>query len=205
MNETERGLHWDAAYADGDRSRSWYQVHADTALRLLRAARSTPSDSVIDVGGGAATLVDDLLDAGYRDVTVLDVSAAAISIAQERLGSRAAQVSWLVADLLNWTPGRTYDVWHDRAVLHFLTSAQDRESYRGSLLAATHPGSRVLIGAFGPAGPEQCSGLPVIRFTPTTLKDFLGTSFTVIASSLEQHTTPAGSKQQFVWCTAIRL
>lgn len=195
--------HWDLAYAEGDGERSWYQARATTSLELI-TARGSDADAVIDVGGGASTLVDGLLDAGYRDVTVLDASSVGIEIARLRLGERASTVKWTVADLLTWRPGRHFDVWHDRAVLHFLTNQSAQDAYRRCLLDATVVGSRLVIGVFGSDGPSQCSGLNVTRFDANTMEQFLGNQFRVVDSSTQDHTTPDGRVQQFLWTTADR-
>lgn len=197
--------HWDAAYAQGDTTRSWYQGEAATSAALLSAAGVTPEAAVIDVGGGASTLVDGLLTAGFTALTVLDISPLSLDLAQQRLGpARAGQVTWVVADILAWTPDRTYDVWHDRAVLHFMTTEHDRVRYRRALVAATAPGSVAIFGVFGPQGPEACSGLATRRYDADDIADFLGSDFHVEATELHTHHTPAGADQQFLWARAVR-
>lgn len=197
--------HWDAAYAQGDTTRSWYQAEAATSADQLRAAGVAANAAIIDIGGGASTLVDGLLAAGFTDVTVLDISPLALDLARARLGQeQAEQVVWVDVDLLTWAPTRTYDVWHDRAVLHFMTAADDRAAYRRALLAATAPGSIAVFGVFGPAGPEACSGLPTRRYSAEDLADFLGADFTLLGSELRIHRTPAGADQQFLWARAMR-
>ena len=197
-----RTAHWDAAYAQGDTGKSWYQEHATTSMGLLSRSAG-PADSLIDIGGGASTLVDDLLDRGWTDVSVLDIADTGLRIARQRLGSRAERVTWILADLLAWTPSRTYDVWHDRAVLHFL-SGEELRDYREVLLRATRPGSRIIIGVFGPAGPARCSGLAVQRYDAAALGDLLGPQFDLVEESLEVHTTPAAAEQEFQWISAVR-
>lgn len=198
--------HWDAAYALGDTTRSWYQTKAATSCQLLRAADVTPDAAVIDVGGGASTLVDGLLAAGFTDLTVLDISPLALDLARQRLGpDQATQVTWVVADILTWTPSRCYDVWHDRAVLHFMTAEVDRAAYRRTLLAATAPGSIAIFGVFGPQGPEACSGLATRRYDADEIADLLGSEFHVEATELRSHHTPDGADQQFLWARALRL
>lgn len=196
--------HWDNTYAGGDQARSWYQAHADSSLELIQGSGSS-ADSVIDVGAGASTLVDDLLEAGYGDVTALDISAEGTQIARDRLGRSAMGVNWIIADLLTWRPQRTFDVWHDRAVLHFLNTLQNQDIYRQALIAATRPGSRLVIGVFGPEGPTKCSGLDVQRFDRGTMGAFLGSQFAVISSEFRVHLTPGGGTQQFLWTTATRI
>lgn len=194
---------WDIVYAKGDEGRSWYQEHAATSARLIQTLGSS-EDSVVDVGGGASTLVDDLTHAGWTDVTILDVSDVGMAIARERLGNAAGDIAWICADLLSWEPRKIYDIWHDRAVLHFLTTADQQAAYRDALLAATCRGSRVVIGVFGPTGPTQCSGLDVKRFAAGGLGAFLGDQFTVVDEFLEEHTTPTNEVQQFQWIAAVR-
>ncbi len=204
MPETA-SVHWDAAYADGDTSRSWYQAHAHTSIDLINAA-SGRHRSVLDVGGGASTLVDDLLDRGFEDITILDISRRAIQIAMARLGpERSDRITWIEGDLTRWQPVRTYDIWHDRAVLHFLTSTEQIDAYRSVLVRATKPGSMVIIGTFAPDGPEQCSGLPVQRYNAEELVAVLGPDFALVTGEQHTHTTPAGGEQPFTWVVAERV
>lgn len=201
----ESGRHWDAAYQNGDTSRSWYQSHADVSLALIREAAPDPEAAIVDVGGGASTLVDGLLAEGYRDLTVLDISRVGLDLAAARLGpGPASDVTWVLADLLTWHPERTYDLWHDRAVLHFMTADSDLDEYRQCVMAATAPGATVVVGVFGPDGPESCSGLPVRRFDPATMAGWLGPDFLVERSVLQDHRTPTGGGQQFLWTVARR-
>jgi trans-aconitate methyltransferase len=197
--------YWNAVYARGETTRSWYQAHADHSLALLERCGVTPDDSLIDVGGGASTLVDDLLDRGYRDLTVLDISTTGVQAARQRLGRAAQRVHWMVADLLSWQPQRTYRVWHDRAVLHFLTKDQARQQYLAALNAATTTGAVAVIATFAPDGPEQCSGLPVTRYGPDDLAELLDPGWSPIADDRVEHTTPAGAIQPFSWAAFRRL
>lgn len=200
----EPSQHWDAAYSTGDRDRSWYQPHAEASIQRIESSGTT-ADAVIDIGGGASTLVDGLLDAGYRNITVLDVSDAGMQIARARLGQRADLVHWVVSDITGWQPENSFDVWHDRAVLHFLTTAAQQAAYREVLLRATTPGSRVVIGVFGPHGPQQCSGLDVRRYDADAMAQLLGPEFTITNRELRDHTTPSGAVQEFLWTTATRI
>ena len=202
---SEVAAHWDDAYAEGDTTRSWYQPQADISLRLIHAVGAGPADSVIDVGGGASTLVDGLLADGYTEVSVLDVSAAGLGVAQRRLGTQASNVHWLVADVLTWRSPQHFRVWHDRAVLHFMTTADQRDAYRTAMLAATAPGSAVILGTFGPAGPTACSGLPVHRAQPDEMVEYLGDDFDVQRWLIAPHETPGGASQQFLWTVALRV
>lgn len=198
------GDHWDRAYGEGERTRSWFQREPVVSLRMLRTAGVTPADSLIDAGGGASMLVDALLERGFTDVTVLDVSAAGIRAAKERLGAAAGQVQWIVADLLDWRPSRTYQVWHDRAVLHFLTAAADRQRYLEALTASTAAGATTVFATFAPDGPQQCSGLPVTRYTAGDLAVLLGDGWVPVADEREEHVTPTGAVQPFVWAAFRR-
>jgi 2-polyprenyl-3-methyl-5-hydroxy-6-metoxy-1,4-benzoquinol methylase len=152
---------------------------------------------VIDVGGGASRLVDALLEAGRDDVTVLDISHVALGRAKARLGESAARINWICADVTQWTPARTWDLWHDRAVFHFLTEIAEQDAYIKTLTAATHPGSAVILSTFAPTGPERCSGLPVQRYSPAGLAARLGSGFALEDVALETHVTPWGAAQDF--------
>jgi hypothetical protein len=198
---TTAGLaaHWDEAYRHGDTTRSWFQQHPRPSQQLIESTGVNPADGIIDVGGGASTLVDALLDAGHTDITVLDISAEGLRTARRRLGQRSEAVRWLVADLLDWTPDRTWNIWHDRAVLHFFTTDTDRQHYVRSLNAATAPGSWALLGTFAADGPTHCSGLPVTRYDAQDLAELLGQHWQLIAHNGEQHTTPTGGTQHFTW------
>ncbi len=203
MDPTPSAAHWDAAYDLGDVTRSWYQTEADQSLALIRAGHPEPG-ALVDVGGGASTLVDGLLVTGWTDITVTDISAVGMTTAQERLGPAAATVAWVQADVRTWRPSRTWAVWHDRAVLHFMTDPQDLAGYHRALVAGTVPGSVIVIGCFGPEGPTSCSGLPVTRYDANTLAEFLGPAFAVERTEIADHATPAGGSQQFLWVLARR-
>jgi hypothetical protein len=190
--------HWDRAYGEGERTRSWFESEPVGSLRMLQLAGVSPADSVIDAGGGASTLVDALLERGFDDVTVLDISATGIQAAQRRLGPSAGRVQWIVADLRDWRPSRTYQVWHDRAVLHFLTADADRQSYLDTLTASTAAGAAAIFATFAPDGPRQCSGLPVARYSAHDLAALLGDRWTSVVDDREEHVTPAGAVQPFV-------
>jgi trans-aconitate methyltransferase len=203
-DQAKTAAHWDAAYAQGDETRSWFEEHPAMSLRMLGAAGISPADAVIDVGGGASPLTRALLDRGFRDLTVLDISAAGMQHARDRLGSRADQVHWLTADVLSWYPSRRYQVWHDRAVFHFLTAGQDRQQYLRALDAATAPGAAAVVGCFAPDGPQHCSGLPVARYSPAQLARQLGATWLLISQNREEHITPAGTTQPFTWIALRR-
>jgi hypothetical protein len=195
----DAAAHWDEAYAAGATSRGWFQEQPRMSLRLLDAAGVTASDGVIDVGGGASPLAGALLARGFCDVTVLDVSAAGMACAQQRLGADADRAQWLVADVRTWEPRRPYQVWHDRAVFHFLMALEDRLGYLRALGAATERNATAVLGCFAPDGPPRCSGLPVARYSPADLAAQLGSEWTLICQSREEHVTPAGVVQPFTW------
>ena len=204
VNDTDAAQQWDQAYDQDETTRSWFQQHAQHSLKMLDAAGVTDADSVIDVGGGASTFVDDLLERGHRDLTVLDLSAVGLGAARHRLGDAANHVQWLVADLLTWRPIRTYRLWHDRAVFHFLTTGDQRQQYRHVLNAATAAGSVAVFGTFAHDGPRQCSGLPVARYSSTDLAAELGEPWHLTAEAREEHPTPNGSVQPFTWAVFQR-
>jgi Methyltransferase domain len=196
--------HWNRTYGKGERTPSWFQSEPVPSLRMLDAAGVTPAAGLIDAGGGASTLVDALLERGYHDVTVLDVSAAGLHAAQERLGPAAERVRWVVADLLSWQPERSYQVWHDRAVLHFLTADDARRHYLHALHASTTAGAVAVLGTFAPDGPQRCSGLPVGRYSAGELAVLLGDQWIPVANDREEHVTPAGAVQPFTWAAFRR-
>lgn len=197
--------HWEQVYeSKSPQAVSWFQPQAEISLRLIRQA--TPGEAaVIDVGGGASTLVDSLLDAGYRRPTVLDLAGSALSAARQRLGARAADVEWIEANILQAPlPRHAYDVWHDRAVFHFLTAAADRAAYVRQVLHAVRPGGHVIVASFAEDGPEKCSGLPVVRYHPDELHAEFGAPFALLHHERETHLTPAGGSQEFVYCFCRR-
>jgi trans-aconitate methyltransferase len=196
--------HWDQAYAQGEATRSWYQTRAAVSLRLFDELGVTPRHGVVDVGGGASPLVDELLARGHRQLCVLDVSASGLRIARERLGPAAARVDWVIADVLEWRPPRRFDVWHDRAAFHFLTDPADRARYRATLAAATAPDAVAVLATFAPDGPATCSGLPVARWDARSLAAELGPEWALVSHAQVSHTTPAGAVQPFTWAALRR-
>lgn len=196
--------HWQRIYTEKDLNQvSWYRPHLDTSLALIDRIAPGPAAAIIDIGGGACTLVDDLLARGYRHLTVLDVASAALQSSHQRLGDASGQVTWLAADVLTAAlPAATFDLWHDRAVFHFLTASQDRAAYRRQLVRALRPGGHVLLSTFGPEGPTRCSGLDVIRYDASALLAELGPRFRLIESMTHLHRTPSGATQQFLCCHA---
>ena len=196
--------HWDDVYttkaADGV---SWFQARPGTSLRLLKAFGDT-AGSVVDVGAGASTLVDELLVLGWSDVTVLDVSNEALELVRTRLASQGLAASAVVCDLLGWVPERSYDVWHDRAVLHFLTQSQDRARYVETAAQAVGPRGHLVIGAFAEDGPTRCSGLPTTRYNAWELAAVFRSDFDLVHSEREEHQTPDGTAQSFTWAVLRR-
>jgi len=200
-----RQQHWDEVHATKPAdSVSWYQAAPEPSLGALKEADVTPSASLIDIGAGASLLVDTLLDRGWSDLSVLDIAASALDIVKGRLGNKISRVQWIVADITAWRPDQTYDVWHDRAVFHFLTRPEQRRSYRRALEAGTENGSLVVLATFAPDGPERCSGLPICRYDEAGIVDELGPAFALVRHWQELHETPGGAKQSFQWCVLRR-
>ena len=198
----DRQEHWDRVYRDkAPEAVSWYRPHLERSIELIERAAPDRSAAIIDVGGGESTLVDDLLSAGYGDVSVLDISQAAIDFAKRRLGVQSAGVTWWADDVTSAPlPDRRYDVWHDRAVFHFLTDAGQRAAYVRQVAGAVKPGGHVIVATFGPEGPQKCSGLDVVRYDADALHGQFGAEFRLIESRTEIHQTPSGNKQQFLYC-----
>ena len=191
--------HWDRLYRVKSAAElSWYESHP---LRSLQSIQETgvPADApILDVGGGASVLVDDLLVLGYMDVTVLDLAPAALAQSRDRLGAAAENVTWIAGDVTTFRPPRRYAVWHDRAVLHFLLDVRQQEQYVAVLRSALASRGHVILATFGPAGPTRCSGLPVQRYSVEMLSTLLGPGFELRGSMLEDHHTPSGVSQQFL-------
>ena len=194
--------HWEKVYRTKQPNEvSWYRPHLEISLRLIEDAAPNRNAQIIDVGGGESTLVDDLLAREYRNVYVLDVSSMALEVARERLSGSANQATWLCGDVTTFGFSRhQFDVWHDRAVFHFLTDSKDRAAYVRQVAHAVKPGGHVIVATFGPEGPTTCSGLNVIRYDPDTLHDEFGATFRLVKHHTELHQTPAGSMQQFIYC-----
>lgn len=201
----KRKNHWEDVYgAKASTEVSWYQEVPEKSLAYLRNTGASQLDAVIDIGGGASTFVDHLLDAGFTDITVLDLADQALEEARRRLGDRAASVNWVVSDVTQFDPQRKFGVWHDRAVLHFLTEPADRARYMATLRSALEPGGHVIISTFGPDGPPKCSGLEVRRYTIERLQALLGPEFDLQEHSFEYHQTPMSSTQQFLYSRWVR-
>ena len=194
--------HWDTVYrTKAPDAVSWYRPHLERSLELIEAVAPDLSASILDVGGGESTLVDDLVAKSYRDISVLDISSTALEVAKNRLGEAARDVTWLAEDITQATmPANRYDLWHDRAVFHFLTEVEDRIAYVRQVRRAMKPGGFVIVATFGPEGPQKCSGLDAVRYDADSLHGEFGASFKLVDSKTELHQTPFGTTQQFLYC-----
>jgi trans-aconitate methyltransferase len=202
---TERVRHWDRIWRERDPTRlSWYQARPETSLAFIERTGVPRGAQVLDVGGGASSLVEHLLERGYRP-GVLDVSEEALARSRARMGPRAAEVEWFHADVTRWDPPHQWDLWHDRAVLHFLTDEADRQAYRATLLRALRPAGQAVIAEFGPEGPQSCSGLEVRRYSAEELEALLGPEFQLEEQATEEHRTPSGGVQRFLVCRLRRV
>jgi SAM-dependent methyltransferase len=206
VSEKTKESHWEqiygTKYADAV---SWYTPHLTRSLELIAEAALPLDAHIIDVGGGASTLTADLLERGYQNLTVLDLSAAALEKARASIGERSGSVRWVVGDVTTVDlPTATYDLWHDRAVFHFLTDPNDRAAYLRQVHHALKPGGRIIVATFGPDGPEKCSGLPVVRYDDVGLQAQFGSDFERLHCLEERHETPWGSEQAFVYCLCRR-
>lgn len=194
-----RQAHWEGVYTTKSAdSVSWFQPSPEPSLKAIEALGVAPPARIVDVGGGASTLVDTLVDDGFQ-ITVLDIAEQALAIARDRLGRNTNKVDWQVADITRWQPTGQYELWHDRAVFHFLTDAGDRQRYLSVLNAALAPGGAAIFATFAEDGPQQCSGLPVRRYSAELLASELGSGFTLLHQMHETHHTPWGSEQSFTW------
>jgi ubiquinone/menaquinone biosynthesis C-methylase UbiE len=198
--------HWENVYRNKQADQvSWFQEHAERSLQFIRNTGVAADGHIMDVGGGASTLVDDLLRDGYRNLSVLDISASALQAAQRRLGDAAARVGWIEADITQIElPVAGVDVWHDRAVFHFLTDPHDRQRYVQAVQRAVKPGGHVIVATFAEDGPLRCSGLDIVRYRPDTLHGEFGAAFDLVDSADEVHHTPSGSDQKFIYCYCRR-
>jgi trans-aconitate methyltransferase len=197
MHGKDYRAHWQSIYAaKGEREVSWFQDDAQPSLALIEEVAS-PSSAVIDIGGGASRLADALHERGFLDLTVLDLSSAALLAAKKRIGSGAERIQWIVSDITTWEPPRAFDVWHDRATFHFMVAESDRAAYLFRLARALKPGGHAIIATFAPDGPEQCSGLPVRRYDAETLRQTLGPGFRLMCTRRHEHVTPWGAAQPF--------
>lgn len=194
----DRQRHWDEVFSrKTDAELSWHQDAPEISLELADRAGLTAATSVIDIGGGTSRFADALIGRGLRDISVLDLSGVALATARARIGNAGESVTWINADVTSWRPARHYDIWHDRAVFHFLVQTEDRQAYLGNLCRALLPGGHAIIATFAPDGPETCSGLPVARYAPDDLAAVLGTNFALVTHRRQIHHTPAGRPQAF--------
>lgn len=198
--------HWEAVFKKRQANEvSWYQPHLRLSMQLIARAGISAKSRVIDVGGGDSTLVDDLLGMGLEEVSVLDISSEALARARQRLGGMAGRVNWVEADVTQvQLPSSHFDLWHDRAVFHFLTNPEERSAYTKLLGWALRPLGHLIVATFAPDGPQRCSGLPTMRYSPEALQAEFGPDFRLIAAEPEDHQTPAGVVQRFVYCLLQR-
>jgi len=202
MNTGDRQSHWENIYATkAETEVSWFQESPAPSLELIELAGATPTSAIIDIGGGASRLADALVSRGFVDVTILDLSQAALIAARNRIGDAARRVRWITSDVTAWEPTRSYDVWHDRAAFHFLTDERDRGAYVATLRRALRSNGHVIIGTFALDGPEKCSGLAVARHDSETLARALGAGFALVDTRRHEHKTPWGSTQRFQFST----
>lgn len=201
MEEKKSKSHWEKVYqTKSSKEVSWYTPHLENSLKLIRLSGVSDEAQIIDVGGGASTLADDLIGSGFEHLTVLDISGEALETAKKRFGEKASKVNWIEADITQADlPNSYYDLWHDRATFHFLVDPRDRKKYLNLLRSSLKPEGRVIIATFGPDGPEKCSGLPIVRYSPESLFRELGEGFTLIESFKEVHKTPFGTTQEFTY------
>jgi SAM-dependent methyltransferase len=198
MEDSSRQAHWENVYTTkGENEVSWFQQSPAPSFELIMQAGAASHSAIIDIGGGASRLVDHLVEQGFEDVTVLDLSDAALKAAKARLGARADRVRWLVADATIWEPARAYDIWHDRAAFHFLTDPSDRAAYIARLGRGLKIGGHAIIATFAHDGPEKCSGLPVARYDSASLGRTLGAMFKLVHTQRHEHATPWDSRQIF--------
>lgn len=198
METGSRQAHWEGVYTTkGENEVSWFQDNPAPSLELIAAVGATPGTAIIDIGGGASRLVDSLFAKGFRALSVLDLSAAALEAAKSRLGAQAEKINWIVADATLWQPTEAYDIWHDRAAFHFLTEEHDRAAYVVRMKKALRAGGHAIVATFAPDGPERCSGLPIMRYDAETLGQALGQGFELVETRRHAHATPWGSTQSF--------
>ena len=194
--------HWETVYhTKASNAVSWYSPHLDTSLQFIEATGLGHDAQIIDVGGGSSTLVDDLLARGYHNLTVVDLAVSALAVTRQRLGAKGASVNWLAGDITELAlPSQHYDLWHDRAVFHFLATEEQRRAYIKHVCCAIKDGGYVVIATFGPHGPTECSGLPVARYSSAELYGLFGQPFVLVDQTTNVHATPWGTAQEFVYC-----
>lgn len=202
----EHQSHWENIYSTkGEVEVSWFQETPVPSLQLLALSGAKPSSAIVDIGGGASRFVDSLLAGGFENITVLDLSAAALANARARLGDKESSVKWIIADATEWVPPELYDVWHDRAAFHFLTGQNEQQAYIDRLKLGLRIGGHVILGTFALDGPEKCSGLPVTRHSAESLTHLLGAAFVLTDSRRHEHVAPWGAVQKFQFSTFRRI
>ena len=198
----ETKTHWENVYETKDSTEvSWFQEHPEVSLQFIEPSNVDKSGQIIDIGGGASTLADNLLARNYHNITVLDISSVALQLARERIGSQSEVINWLVADITQvQLPHNFYDVWHDRAVFHFLTNAADRQQYVKTVMSSVKTGGHAVIATFAIDGPSRCSGLEIVRYNSDSLHNEFGNNFDLVHTTNESHKTPFGIEQKFIYC-----
>jgi len=197
--------HWQNSWGSDPSKKSWVQERPDLSLKMIAACDLSKDASVLDMGGGASTLVDFLLVDGFSNITVADISKTSLELAQKRLGEQADQVKWVVADACNWQPIQKFDLWHDRAVFHFLTEDSDRAAYKQRLYEFVPKGGFLVMATFAIGGPTKCSGLDIVQYDAQSLANEIGAGFDLLDSQLETHTTPGGALQNFQYVRMQRI
>lgn len=193
--------HWDKVYSTYSPDQlGWYQKQPEISLKLIAETGLDLDAQIIDIGGGTSLLASLLLKQGYKKLTVFDISSSALCVAQQALAEQAGDINWIEGDILSYTFDQQYDVWHDRAVFHFLTNADDRFKYLQTLNRSLSANGHFLISCFSPEAPAKCSGLPVVRYTPELLQNEIGSEFELVNSREELHQTPTGVEQRFISC-----
>ena len=205
VTDLDRKEHWEHIYSDKKSTEvSWYQQHPEISLELIKSTGVEKSARIIDIGGGASTLVDYLLSTGYENISVLDISRSAIEQAKQRLGEHENRIQWLEKDITTYVAKQKFDLWHDRAVFHFLTDAEDRLSYVKTISSSLRSGAHAIIATFNIDGPEKCSGLEIVRYSPESLSAVFSENFQLLETRIEEHKTPGGATQSFVYCRFVK-
>ena len=206
METFDRKSHWEKIYNKYDSNDvSWYQPTPETSLGFLKQFKIPLSAKIIDIGGGDSFLVDHLLNLGYEDITILDISESALNKAKQRLGTKALKVKWVVADAVTFKPAEKYDFWHDRAAFHFLTQEQEIETYINIIQKNINPSGILVIGTFSEQGPKKCSGIEIMQYSETSMTDRLKLYFDKIKCITVDHTTPTESIQSFIFCSFRKI
>jgi len=197
--------HWERVYQKHTPTEvGWYQADPEGSIKLINNTGAGTDSRIIDVGGGTSKLSMHLLEQGYSRLTVLDISGKSIEKAKLQLGEKAGMISWIEADITKYSLTEQYDIWHDRAVFHFLTESEERKGYIDALNQALKLNGYIILATFGLAGPKKCSGLPVVRYSPETLLKVLGDNFNLVESVAEDHVTPTGVTQNFIYCRFVK-